>query len=156
MSQKKTSKREGLLRLVNTIGDNQLETLETKHRQLSLLRNNPNKEYYRTGNHTTLVRRSRSREDSVNSRGSLESPVRAIEFMKPKMLTSGNNIISIRDFPPTSRYLFKNIFGSGQSTSPKESMKEVVSNLRTMFYTKMAIDAKHEETIKLKEYIMMD
>ena len=25
-----------------------------------------------------------------------------------------------------------------------------------MFYTKMAIDAKHEETVKLKEYIVMD
>jgi hypothetical protein len=28
--------------------------------------------------------------------------------------------------------------------------------MRSMFYTKMAIDAKHEETVKLKEYIMMD
>jgi len=72
------------------------------------------------------------------------------------MLTSTQNIISIRDFPPTSRYLFKNIFGSANQTSPKESTKDVVSNMRTMFYTKMAIDAKHEETVKLKEYIMMD
>lgn len=92
----------------------------------------------------------------MNSRGSIESPIKAIESMKPKFATTGNNIISIRDFPPTSRYLFKNIFGSGQSTSPKESMKDVITNIRSMFYTKMAIDAKHEETVKLKEYIMMD
>ena len=72
------------------------------------------------------------------------------------MLTSNNNIISIRDFPPTSRYLFKNIFGSANQTSPKESTKEVINNMRTMFYTKMAIDSKHEETVKLKEYIVMD
>lgn len=137
--------------MVNTIGDNQIERLEAQHRQLSVLRN---AEYYRTGNHTALVRRSKSRDDSANSRGSLESPSKDSNF--PKMLTSTNNIISIRDFPPTSRYLFKNIFGSANQQSPKESTKEVINNMRSMFYTKMAIDAKHEETVKLKEYIMMD
>ncbi len=106
MTQKKTSKREGILRMVNTIGDNQIERLEAQHRQLSVLRN---AEYYRTGNHTTLAKRSKSRDDSMNSRGTMESPK---DSLQPKMLTSMNNILSIRDFPPTSRYLFKNIFGS--------------------------------------------
>lgn len=32
----------------------------------------------------------------------------------------------------------------------------MINGLRTMFYTKMSIDAKHEETIKLNEYIMME
>ncbi len=82
MTQKKTSKREGILRMVNTIGDNQIERLEAQHRQLSVLRN---AEYYRTGNHTALVRRSKSRDDSANSRGSLESPTK--ESNLPKMLT---------------------------------------------------------------------
>jgi hypothetical protein len=45
----------------------------------------------------------------MNSRGTMESPK---DSLQPKMLTSMNNILSIRDFPPTSRYLFKNIFGS--------------------------------------------
>lgn len=58
MTIKKTSKREGLLRIVNTIGDNQIERMEAQHRQLSLLRNNPNAQYYRTANQTALVRRS--------------------------------------------------------------------------------------------------
>ena len=35
-------------------------------------------------------------------------------------------------------------------------MKEVIGNLRTLFYTKMSIDAKQEETIKLNEYLMME
>jgi hypothetical protein len=71
------------------------------------------------------------------------------------MLTSGN-IISIRDFPPTSRYILKNIFGSTKTNSPREGMKEVITNLRSLFYTKMSIDAKQEETIKLNEYLMME
>jgi hypothetical protein len=57
------------------------------------------------------------------------------------MITAGN-IISIRDFPPTSRYILKNIFGATKSNSPREGMKEVISNLRSMFYTKMSIEAK--------------
>ena len=65
-------------------------------------------------------------------------------------------MISIRDFPPTSRYLLKNIFGSTKQHSPREGMKDLVSNIRTLFYTQMAIDAKHEETIKLNEYITME
>lgn len=34
MTQKKTSKREGILRMVNTIGDNQIERVEAQQRQL--------------------------------------------------------------------------------------------------------------------------
>lgn len=35
-------------------------------------------------------------------------------------------------------------------------MKELIQNIRTLFYTQMSIDAKHEETIKLNEYITME
>lgn len=35
-------------------------------------------------------------------------------------------------------------------------MKDVVQSVRKLFYTQMAIDAKHEETMKLSEYIIME
>ena len=35
-------------------------------------------------------------------------------------------------------------------------MRDIVQNLRTLFYSQMAIDAKSEETVKLNEYIAME
>lgn len=35
-------------------------------------------------------------------------------------------------------------------------MKEMIKNIRQLFYTQMQIDTKHEETIKLNEYITME
>lgn len=149
-NQKKTGKREGLLRMVNAIGENEAERLEAEERKLQVLNRNLLGEYSRTGNFSALVRK----EDSVNSRSSLDSPEKDLTAVSSKMLVPTSNIISIRDFPATSRYLLKNIFGA--THSPREGMKDVISGLRTMFYTKMSIDAKQEETVKLNEYIMME
>ena len=109
---------------------------------MAVLNKNLLREYNRTGNMTTMMLMKDSRNDSLNSRGTLESPDKVtVSSNQPKMITAGN-IISIRDFPPTSRYILKNIFGSTKSHSPREGMKDVISNLRTLFYTKMSIDAK--------------
>ena len=42
------------------------------------------------------------------------------------------------------------------ATSPKQKTKDVVDGIRTMFYTQLSIDAKREETLKLREYIIME
>jgi hypothetical protein len=136
MTQKKTSKREGLLRLVNSIGENFHEHQAAEERKMAVINKNILREYSRTGNLTTLMKRKDSRNDSFNSRsGSLDSPDKVtVSSMQNKMLGAGN-IISIRDFPPTSRYILKNIFGSTKTNSPREGMKDVINNLRTLFYT---------------------
>jgi len=74
LTSKKTSKREGLLRLVNSIGENIHEQKEAEERKELILQKNMLREYSRTGNMTTLMNRKDSRNDSLNSRGTLESP----------------------------------------------------------------------------------
>ena len=144
--------------MVNSIGENIHERQEAEERKLAIHNKNLLREYNRTGDINTLMSLKDSQDgDSPKSRASLDSPPGKLTASnKPKMLTQGNNIISIRDFPPTSRYILKNIFGSTKNHSPREGMKEVIGNLRTLFYTKMSIDAKQEETVKLNEYLMME
>ena len=74
MTQKKTSKREGLLRLVNSIGENIHEQKEAEERKQNILNKNMLREYSRTGNMTSLMVLKDSRNDSLNSRGTLDSP----------------------------------------------------------------------------------
>jgi hypothetical protein len=74
MTQKKTSKREGLLRIVNSIGENFHEHQEAEERKAAILNKNILREYSRTGNLTTLMGRKDSRNDSLNSRNTIESP----------------------------------------------------------------------------------
>jgi hypothetical protein len=49
-NKKKTGKREGLLRMVNSIGENEAERLEAEERKLQVLNRNLLKDYSRTGN----------------------------------------------------------------------------------------------------------
>ena len=104
--------------------------------------------YSRGMNNTAVVKKSSMDNDSLTT----VDPA----MMQTVVSQAQNHVISIRDFPPTSRYLLKNIFGKTIHHSPRAGMKEVISNMRNLFYTQMAIDAKHEETIKLTEYITME
>ena len=56
----------------------------------------------------------------------------------------------IRDLPPTLRYLSKN------KGSPKEHSLDMIHNIRSMFYAQLSIDSKKDETLKLREYIIME
>ena len=101
---------------------------------------------------SALAKTTHTRDDSLESRSTLEA---GATFSHTQVPTS-QQIISVRDFPPTSRYLLKNIFGQTNAHSPRSGTKELVQNIRTLFYTQMAIDAKQEETVKLNEYITME
>ena len=61
----------------------------------------------------------------------------------------------IRDLPPTLRYLNRNFFGLGNG-SPREMPKQIISETRSIFYSQMSIESKKDESLKLREYIIME
>jgi len=62
--------------------------------------------------------------------------------------------------PSGVRYLLANQLSNAHSPAAaglnKESPRDYVSNTRKIFYTEKSIIAKKEETVKLREYIVME
>ena len=112
-------KREGQIRLVNQIG-NQQQSRDNQISENRFLR----KKFGSVNNSLDFKDKlSKTSIDNYN-----RSSIELLDKDKNKQT------IVIRDLPPTLRYLTKNALGDGNS-SPKETAKDVVNNIRSIFYS---------------------
>ncbi|CDW89906.1 UNKNOWN [Stylonychia lemnae] len=109
------------------------------------------KKRFGTVNHSIDMKRS---HNNTTIEPIANSYLTSIDPLNDKSVDRTQQVI-IRDLPPTLRYLSKNAFSS-TSGSPRETSKEIVGSIRSIFYAQMSIEAKREETLKLKEYIIME
>ena len=152
-------KREGRIRLVNQIGSSSeanssstrigassmhVSTLDEVKKQ--------QKRRFATVNHSIDVKHRRAlnyTSDPYSDHNSTTIAKR--EHNTTSTVQNSLERVVVRDLPPSLRYLTRH-----GETSPKEKPKDTVLNIRSMFYTQLSIDNKREETLKLREYIIME
>eukprot|EP00347_Sterkiella_histriomuscorum_P004401 403360600 len=151
---KKTTEREGSIRLVNQIGapfDSNYSPLKNENSMSEIKNMKHVKKRFGTVNNSIDIKRGALNHSSLDPL--TKTYITSLDPLSDKTLD--NSQVVIRDLPPTLRYLTKNAFASTHA-SPRENSKEVITNIRQIFYAQMSIESKKEETLKLREYIIME